>query len=367
MCQSNSWQNIVILAVGATASIGILLMTLGKLGKPDRLVEVESRPRDWQYCCQLPQMVGVSNDTLYVFAMHTLHKAGSSIAANMFLHTCFWRDAHMFSRGNGVPEWDLDLIPTDWDREKDPVKRFQGHPLKYAMNKTRPSDRFICVGPIRNFDLTGVEEQDLKSFLPEGQKHRIVKLRRLLVIRHPLDMLVSAYFSFGWLHNGGMGDASIRAQTLDNYTLSYSDDLKPVLSQMPAMLRAESTCVLTYDHMVLATKSWMQELMCGMDLPSGMDEVLAHTLQGSKMIHTAEAALSQTVAKYGHTRRVIPGDYRVQLQEATQKVLLEKLKNEVKLFDTINFNGQVKLENLLATLPIKDVVNYTSYRDHGHK
>lgn len=241
----------------------------------------------------------VNTRGIFVYA---LHKSASMFLVRFFRDVCERRGFAYFSRNNGNEKDLRENIATSF-----------------------------CFGPTRTFEL------DRRNFTEIGQQFHLFQ------VRDPRDVLVSQYFSFGWIHSDrAWSKAHIRERNyiqsvdIDTYVVSRArrtDKAKrPALKKRykPILKHAQredvNISILKYEDMVTDLRAW---------LPSAIQAFGSE--QEEKMI----AELFETYAQefippkeeqQKHKRKMTPGDHIKKLKPETTEILNSIFKDELELF-----------------------------------
>ncbi len=224
-------------------------------------------------------------DSHRAIVVHALHKS-----ASMFLHELF---QDLASRSNtpyySIHNADESLRIVD-----------SGHQGPFIQ----------C--PVRSFALN-------QNSFPNGQ------LIHVCQIRDPRDILVSQYFSLGWIHSAKNWSPEekelrqrIQAMTVDQYVLQEADISNvPLLERYSPLLNFRNThncLVVRYEDMVLRFRQWLKPIIALFEvrLPWLLNYQLRRKFGGQFKVSTE---------KMQHRRRITPGDHLEKLQPET----IEKL------------------------------------------
>ena len=223
--------------------------------------------------------------------VHALHKSASMFLFKFFDDLCSTLDVPLFSIHNTPPN-------------------------ENAVHDSCDESFVIC--PIRSLQIV------------EGVFSKAQNLRYLVQVRDPRDVLVSEYYSLGWLHSlDGWNEearqrrAKIQETPIDQFVLAENLTGKASLLErmqpLPELLHHPSVTIVTYEEMVNDFPSWLSKVL------------------GTLELEECDAFREQLVLKYqdeflptpsgGHKRKVTPGDHRVQLQPATIERLNEKFSS----------------------------------------
>lgn len=215
------------------------------------------------------------------FIVHALHKSGS-----MFLYKLF----------------------------ADLASRFE-HPM-YSIHQDPPNDDKIPPDIDETFYLC-----PLRSFLTDGFEFpNMDGIRHLIHVRDPRDILVSEYFSLGWLHSDqGWSESDkdrrkrIQQISIDDFVLNESDfyqyplmdRYQPVLS----LLNRTDVSIVKYEQMVTEFPKWLGEVFEFLGLS---EEQKTYRKLVKRYRHEFEPGGPDS-----HKRNVTPGDHQNKLSSAT--------------------------------------------------
>ena len=232
--------------------------------------------------------------------------------------------------------------------------------LRRGRDKGPPT---ACVGVVRNYAL-----------LPPRPG---VTYKHLLMMRDPRDLVVSAYFSFGWTHNISPENriaSKIRAQTVNEYATGQLPGsarwIKPRFDPLLA-LRANHTqfiaardglvgdalpvgapyarYLVTYDSLVLGPYDFQSGIARFLELPPHAAEALVSS--GKINIDNLNSKKGAEAAT--HKRAIVPGNYRVHLDGPTRAALSALFSSELDLYAEI---GGMAFEPYSAYDPPNKVV-----------
>lgn len=236
-----------------------------------------------------------------VVDVHALHKS-----ATMFLFAFF---RHL------APRLGLELVSENHDP-----------PDVYLLGRSQligREDAGVCRCPIRTFDLTPTK-------LPGA-----IDQRRIFHVRDPRDMLVSEYFSFGWIHPTGRTPLADRRRqiqrlSIDEYVIRQSQECSWPLDQKFASLlkhRLDPTreIVVRYEDLVLQFPRWCRQVL-------GILPVRRRGWLAGKLAWRYRREFRVRGERMRHKRRIIPGDFRDKLQPATIAVLNERFAEVLDRF-----------------------------------
>lgn len=220
--------------------------------------------------------------------VHALHKSASMFLYKFFDHLC---------REVEVPFYSIHHSPPD-DQSID----------------SNRSASFV-LGPVRSFN---VEDWVFP---------RLKEQRRLIHVRDPRDILVSEYYSLGWLHSAAHWNDDAKARREKIQTTSIDDFVtdesltgkSPLLDRMRPLFELsqdDRATIVTYEEMVTDFPAWLSKVLYAVNLQN--DEALTRAL-----IKQYENEFTPS-AEGGHKRNVTPGDHREKLQAETIHALNTK-------------------------------------------
>ncbi|MEK6233849.1 MAG: sulfotransferase domain-containing protein [Planctomycetales bacterium] len=237
-----------------------------------------------------------SNQGVYVYA---LHKCASIFLYKLFEEIArekgwkYWPNGTGDASGPGRDQWEV---------EQDVESSF-------------------CFCPIRHFHARRADFEHV----PKERIHHFFHLR------DPRDILVSAYFSFGWMHvqPQGMSDEEwtnyqdhIQNQTADEYALANQatlwDRIAPLLDVVDSLPNIH---VVRYETMVLNYREWLGEFQeaFGLSQDELDDYHQRHKAEFENIAELTPEKIQQGDCKGPdfHKRKVYPGDYLDKLQPET--------------------------------------------------
>lgn len=157
--------------------------------------------------------------------------------------------------------------------------------------------------------------------------------RSVLNIRDPRDCMVSGYFGFLRLHNGGLKNPENKQkfdQGIDKYVI---DDLLPIYKYVYTLyielIKKHNIPIMYYEDMVTNPTKWLENYY---DLAGFNPKNLSKCME--KCMHYFEPVKEEDPNR--HKRKVIPGDYREKLRRDTINLL------NIELYDILDFFGYEK-------------------------
>ncbi len=175
----------------------------------------------------------------------------------------------------------------------------------------------FCRCPIRTF-----ETLETPFELPT-QRHLIFHTR------DPRDILVSQYFSMGWIHptkgtNLEKNRESFQQMSIDEYVLhQIKSSSWPMLDKFQPLLERGSSpefeTYVTYETMVTNFQKWVEQVLppFGVRFPK---------LVALKLAWRYRNEFRVTRESMSHKRRILPGDHREKLKKSTIDELNQKFE-----------------------------------------
>jgi len=224
-----------------------------------------------------------NRDSIRLVDVHSLHKSGTMFLFNFFKHLSGVRDATMLS-SNHSPASDYRSI-TDVE----------------SLHSVSAGKQVVCRCPIRTFEL--------KQFqVPDVNQHRIFHLR------DPRDMIVSEYFSFGWIHADD--DDLLEARRREIQQMSIDD----------YVIDPQRETVVKYNQMVTDFPRWCAKVVTayGFRFPKLLTLRLAWRYRNE---------FKTSAESMQHKRRITPGDFREKLKPETIKILNRRFEAVLERFE----------------------------------
>lgn len=228
--------------------------------------------------------------------VHALHKSATMFLFKFFRRLASRQQFGFYSENNQPPN---------------PQGPSNGDPQNY------------CRCPIRSFE-TGQLELNANT-----QVHRIFQ------IRDPRDILVSEYFSMGWIHPTEGTKLDLRRQSLqqmsiDEYALTQSETSRWPLEAkfaplMKRELNPEFETVVTYEEMVTDLQKWVEKV-----LPPFA--VRFPKLAAIRMAWNYRHEFKAPAESMTHRRRITPGDHCNKLQPTTIDQLNQRFEKVLLRF-----------------------------------
>lgn len=230
--------------------------------------------------------------------VHSLHKSGTMFLFKFFQHLASKQQAAFLSE-NLSPASDYSNLA-----------------------ETPASTRVICRCPIRHFDVEPLR-------LNHGNQHRIFHLR------DPRDMLVSEYYSFGWIHPTDETPLDerrrqIQQMSVDEYVASQAEVCTWPVDQKYAPLEdyefdPKFETVVKYEQMVTDFRGWCQQVL-------GRFGVRFPQIVAAKMAWRYRNEFKVSEESMQHKRRIAPGDHIDKLKPATIDLLNQRFEVVLKRF-----------------------------------
>ena len=244
------------------------------------------------------------HDSIRLVDVHSLHKSGTMFLFNFFKHLSRIQNATLLS-ANHSPASDYDSISD-----------FQ------SLSSISDGKSTVCRCPIRTFKLE-------KFQVPGVNQHRIFHLR------DPRDMLVSEYYSFGWIHKTDefLDDrrSEIQQMSVDEYAIGQSEQSTwPVEQKYQPLLDynfdPQRETVVKYEQMVTNFPFWCAKVVAayGCRFPKLLTVRLAWRYRKE---------FKPSAESMQHKRRMIPGDFREKLKPETIEILNRRYEAILERFD----------------------------------
>ena len=232
-------------------------------------------------------------------SVHALNKTGS-----MFLYRLFQEIARMKN-----------------------IKYFSDNNIPADSNKFNNCNKICCICPVRNFP-NNLEDDTFY----------------IILLRNPLDILISEYYSWGWMHYlpkkgfkilNQQKRNHIRKLSINEYCKLYSDDLlkryQPILE---IDKNSNNLCIVKYCDMVLDYKNWLNNVVIYFDLSKLEIDKLYNKFK-NEFSNIKELTPNQIINQgiRRHKRKMYPGDYKNKLTVDTIEKLEIKFKTILNLLN----------------------------------
>ena len=219
--------------------------------------------------------------------VHGLHKSASMFLFKFFDHVCREIEVPMHSINHAQPNHE-------------------------TVNPNAAASFVYC--PERSFETNCFRFPNLKQI-------------HLFQVRDPRDILVSEYFSLGWLHRDQNWNeaekrrrAKIQQLTIDQYVIGENETSKqPLLTRylpLLAELEKPTTHIVKYETMVEDFPQWLAVVLPIIGLNNSED--IHHLARHYR--HEFEPGAGDKA----HKRNVSPGDHKLKLKAKTIDVLNER-------------------------------------------
>jgi hypothetical protein len=187
----------------------------------------------------------------------------------------------------------------------------------------------FCYCPVRHFAKIASEipSQAEKStdpgFIVRDDFPNLDNIYRIYQLRDPRDILVSQYFSFGFIHSGKKNltpmKLKIQKMTIDEYCLEYADELYNRYLNILAIIDRQNPnyLIVHYETMVLNFKDWLAQII----VPFEFDKPKELVLETYYQKYCQEFDTEGFEESMKHKRKMIPGDHREKLTTATIEAL----------------------------------------------
>ena len=182
----------------------------------------------------------------------------------------------------------------------------------------------------------------------------------VFVVRNPLDVLVSQYYSHGWIHPDPLDVPEklgefrerrnkIQSLTIDEYCVQYADELlKKYINLLSYWDDREHVLVTRYSEMVCDFESWCTRVGKAI----GLEETDINELHASfaNQFNIVDELTPDQIKQGGkrHKRKMLPGDHLEKLSPAIIGVLNRKFDAVLKLINQIE--GSQKTEKTLRDI-----------------
>lgn len=252
--------------------------------------------------CHLPADINAT--TSVVVDVHSLHKSGTMFLYNFFERLAKERNFKLLSENHSPPD-DYSLV-----------------------HDFTPTNSLICRAPVRTFH---IDKTQLESSTTQQ--------KRIFHLRDPRDILVSEYYSFGWIHPTDETPLSdrrneIQQMSVDEYVVTQSEVCTWPVDEKYAPLEdyefdLENELVVKYEQMVTSFSKWCQLITTFMELkhPTWLTAKLAWKYRNE--FKTSGETLT-------HKRRITPGDHQRKLTAKSIDVLNQRFEKVLKRFGYLN-------------------------------
>ncbi|MGB1930122.1 MAG: hypothetical protein ACPHO8_12500 [Mariniblastus sp.] len=166
----------------------------------------------------------------------------------------------------------------------------------------------FCRCPIRNFE-------PLESTFDHP-----TNCYRIFHVRDPRDILISEYFSFGWIHPTQDSDLdqvrkSLQKMSIDDYVLHHCTQREIPLERkfssiVERTLDPNFETVVTYETMVTNFSKWLSRVVPVFGIRHSKLAIMQLAWRYRKEFHTKKETMT-------HKRCITPGDHRRKLKSST--------------------------------------------------
>lgn len=183
-------------------------------------------------------------------------------------------------------------------------------------------DHPYCLAPVRTF---------------EFERRSSEPIKRIFHVRDPRDILVSEYFSFGWIHpddekkNLSSRRTEIQQMSIDEYVLQQPKFSRWPLEQKFKPLQEldldhESYCVVRYEEMVLDFPAWVSAVIKPFEFRRPQ-KIVARYVKKFAAEFNVDSSESMS-----HKRKITPGDHREKLKPETIEQLNLRFEGVLSAF-----------------------------------
>ena len=243
-------------------------------------------------------------DSFFVFAMH---KSGSVLLNNMIRDVCNYKNIPFIN------------IPTCCFNNG----------IRFGVLDNRIDNLM----KIRGYAYVG-----FRNFLPYKTDFDFKKVKNILLIRDPRDMIVSQYFSAAYSHTipkkGDVKDYLIeRRENLQNmdidlYASEYQKFVTRQFKRYETSLPVETTKLYRYEDVIFKKREWLRDMLdfLEMDIPVKIISKIAEK----------HDVMPEKEDSHKHIRQVVPGNYKKHLKQKTIDKLNEKMAD---ILDCYGYNS----------------------------
>ena len=285
-------------------------------------------------------MTKVDSSVSSLVTFHALHKGGSSALVRVMGQLCALRGLSVYSHNlwhgtkDAKPSWHGGITP-DVDSLMVPGLDH----LLSSVNPARlvdsvPERMAACVGVVRNFE--EIEGANVLSFF---------------ILRNPLDMLVSAYFSFGFTHNGI--NEKIASMDINEYVLkdevygatALKLRFRSALDKYNAQDRGaygKRFVFMSYAELVLSQETFLYHMasQMGFSRPEFVANIISK--RNERFVKLPEELQSKKREHPTHLRAIIPGNYIVHLNNQTIVTLQSLFSEELSMLHEVE--GELRFD-----------------------
>ena len=163
------------------------------------------------------------------------------------------------------------------------------------------------------------------------------KFKKVLIVRHPLDTLVSAYYSFAYTHKPSSDDVQrnidnqhkkrYQKMKIDNFVLNLCKEwIKPLLNSYMKIcqINPNDTIIITYEDLIKNPKKEIKKILKFSHLDS-TDSSIEYLLRG-------ESFIQKNINKESHQRSGKSKQYKKELSKITINKINKVLNKEINFF-----------------------------------
>lgn len=186
----------------------------------------------------------------------------------------------------------------------------------YSSNHEKPNDHLITADIDHDFCLCPIRSYANEPF-PFSNN---VRIKRIFHVRDPRDILVSQYYSYGWLHTAEGFNCgrrrqreSIQSMSIDEYVLQQQAVVRPLKKQFADLIHRqpyELRNVVRYEQMVLDFPAWLDKVL-------SVFEFRMSGIVKARFAFRYRNEFQPDDNPGSHKRSVVPGDYLRHLQPQT--------------------------------------------------
>ena len=166
-------------------------------------------------------------------------------------------------------------------------------------------------------------------------------------IRNPLDILVSRYYSFGYMHTlkdtannkgswSGEKDRSIiQSMSIDEYCIKEADHVLERLSLLDDFVNDNGVLLVSYFNMVHDYRGWNETITAWLNLSSDITQKLYVEYKNDFSVRELSTDLIVSGINKRHKRKIFPGDAFSKLKSGTIKRLNSKFEGVLQLNDQL--------------------------------
>lgn len=206
------------------------------------------------------------------------------------------------------------------------VARDAGLPY-YSINHAVPNEDQVEESIETPFCLCPVREFSQRRFANFPNLDRVVQIFHL---RDPRDILVSEYYSMGWIHPDKNWDdqakarrQEIQAMSVDQYVLNHHQmSPYPIADRFAPLMELEldsaDIIISQYEQMVTQFYRWALGAIAPFQFPWTAGWAAKYAWKFRNEFKVTQESMT-------HKRNIKPGDHRVKLQPETIAILNERL------------------------------------------